>query len=100
MHYELVLHPKVKKDFKKLSKAQIELVFKQFKKLEISPELGDLLGNKSTYYLEGCRKLYVDKKKIRIVYRIVETEIIVEVIVVGKRDDMAVYKEANSRIND
>ena len=99
MHYELVLHPKIVKDFKNLSKAQIELVFKQFKKLEVSPELGTLLGNKSTYRLEGCRKLYVDKKKIRIVYRIVDKEILVEVIVIGKRDDMAVYKEANERIS-
>ena len=99
MHYELVLHPKIAKDFKNLSKSQIELVFKQFKKLEVSPELGTLLGNKSTYHLEGCRKLYVDKKKIRIVYRIVDKEILVEVIVIGKRDDMAVYKEANERIS-
>jgi len=99
MHYELVLHPKIAKDFKNLSKAQIELVFKQFKKIEVSPELGTLLGNKSTYRLEGCRKLYVDKKKIRIVYRIVDKEILVEVIVIGKRDDMVVYKEANERIS-
>lgn len=99
MPYKLVLHPKVAKDFKKLSKSQTELVFKQFKKLEVSPELGVLLGNKSTYHLEGCRKLYVDKKKIRIVYKIIDEEILVEVIVIGKRDDMAVYKEANERIS-
>ena len=99
MPYKLVLHPKIEKDLKKLSKAQVELVFKQFKKLEVSPELGVLLGNKATYHLEGCRKLYVDKKKIRIVYKIVDNEILVEVIVVGKRDDMAVYKEANERIS-
>ena len=98
MPYRLILHPKIAKDFKKLSKVQIDLVFKQFKKLEISPELGGLLGNKSNYHLEGCRKLYVDKKKIRIVYRIVNEEVLVEVIVIGKRDDMAVYAEANDRL--
>jgi len=99
MLYRLVLHPKVAKDLNKLSKSQVELVFKQFKKLELSPELGALLGNKATYHLDGCRKLYVDKKKIRIVYKIVDEEILVEVIVIGKRDDMAVYKEANERIS-
>ncbi len=98
MLYRLVLHPKITKDFKQLSASQTQLVFKQFKKMEVSPELGVLLGNKSNYKLEGCRKLYVDKKKIRIVYRIVDEEILVEVIVIGKRDDMAVYKEANERI--
>lgn len=39
--------------------------------------------------MSGFKKLYVDKKKIRIVYRIVEEKIVVEVIAVGKRDDMA-----------
>jgi mRNA interferase RelE/StbE len=43
--------------------------------------------------------MYVDKKKIRIVYRIIDDEIVVEVIVVGKRDDMKVYAEANERFS-
>ena len=57
------------------------------------------LGNKAGYNLSGCKKLYVDKKKIRIVYRIVDNEILVEVIVVGKREDMEVYDKAYKRIN-
>jgi len=48
--------------------------------------------------LSGCRKLYVDKKKIRVVYRIIESEIIVEVIIVGKREDMEVYANATKRV--
>jgi mRNA interferase RelE/StbE len=50
---------------------------KQFKKLQNSPQLGIDLGNKAGYNLSGCKKLYVDKKKIRIVYRIVDNEILV-----------------------
>ena len=65
-----------------------------------SPELGKPLGNKVGYNLSGCRKLYVDRKKIRIVYRIIDNEIVVEVIVVGKREDMKVYAEASKRLND
>ena len=100
MSYEVILHPEVlKKDFKVLSKAQMTLVYKQFKKLQISPELGTLLGNKSGYNLSGCRKMYVDKKKVRIVYSILEEIITVEVIAVGKRDDMAVYEKASSRMD-
>ena len=57
------------------------------------------MGYKAGYNLSGCKKLYVDKKKIRIVYRIVDNEILVEVIVVGKREDMEVYDKANKRIN-
>jgi len=62
------------------------------KKLRESPEFGHPLGNKAGYDLSGCRKLYVDKKKIRIVYTIIE-----ERIAVGKREDMAVYRLAAQR---
>ena len=99
MSYEVVLHPEViKKDFKQLSKTQLTLVYKQFKKLQTSPKLGQPLGNKNGYDLSGYRKMYVDKKKIRIVYTILEEIITVEVVAVGKRDDMAVYGKADSRI--
>jgi len=99
MSYKLVLKDEVlEKDLPKLSSNQRILVYKQFKKLENSPELGKPLGNKSGYNLSGCRKLYVDKKKIRVVYRIIESEIIVEVIIVGKREDMEVYANATKRV--
>jgi len=97
MTYSLVLKEEIEKDLSKLSTSQKMLVLKQFKKLQISPELGQLLGNKNGYDLKGCRKLYVDKKKVRIVYTILEEIITVEVIAVGKRDDMEVYKKAGER---
>ncbi len=98
MNYKIILHPDViAKDLVKISNAQHRLVFKQFKKLQTSPKLGQLLGNKNGYNLSGCRKMYVDKKKVRIVYSILEEIITVEVIAVGKRDDMAVYGKASER---
>ncbi len=87
MSYKLILHPSVYKDSNKLSKAQEVLIFKQFKKIVASPELGELLGNKAGYNLSGCRKMYTDKKKIRIVYRIVDEEIVVEVIMISKKEE-------------
>ena len=97
MTYSLVLKEEIEKDLSKLSTSQKMLALKQFKKLQISPELGQLLGNKNGYDLKGCRKLYVDKKKVRIVYTILEEIITVEVIAVGKRDDMEVYEKAGER---
>ena len=97
MTYSLIIKEEVEKDLSKLSSTQKMLVLKQFKKLQTSPELGTLLGNKSGYDLSGCRKMYVDKKKVRIVYTIREEIITVEVIAVGKRDDMAVYEKASER---
>ena len=99
MHYKLILHPDIQSDLRALSKAQVSLIFKQFKKLQTSPELGKPLGNKAGYDLSGCRKMYTDKKKIRIVYRIIDREVVIEVIVVGRREDMAVYAEADARLH-
>ena len=98
MRYKIVVKREVEDDLKKLTKAQKILVFKQFKKLESSPQLGVQLGNRVSFDLSRLRKLYVDKKKIRIVYRIYEEQIVVEVIAVGKREDMKVYAEANRRV--
>lgn len=42
--------------------------------------------------------MYADKKSLRIVYRIVDDVIEVEVIAIGKRDDMDVYKKASERV--
>jgi mRNA interferase RelE/StbE len=100
MSYKVILHPEVDKDISKLSKTQLELVFKQLKKLSTSPELGKPLGNKNGYNLRGYRKMYADKKKIRIVYKIVDEKIIVEVIAIGKRKEMEVYKKAFERISE
>lgn len=98
MTYNLVIKEEVEKDLSKLSSAQKLLVFKQFKKLTTSPQLGVLLGNKNGYNLSGYRKMYVDKKRVRIVYTIKEAIITVEIIAVGKRDDMAVYEKAAKRV--
>ena len=97
MSYKLKVKEEVEKDLSKLSTTQKMLVLKQFKKLQTSPELGQPLGNKNGYNLSGYRKMYVDKKKIRIVYSILEEIITVEVIAVGKREDMAVYTLAAER---
>jgi len=97
MTYRILLKEEVKKDLSTLSSAQKILVYKQFKKLQTSPQLGQPLGNKSGYDLSGHRKMYVDKKKVRIVYTILEETVTVEVVAVGKRDAMEVYRKAAER---
>jgi len=37
-------------------------------------------------------------KQLRIVYQIIDDKIIVEIIAIGKRDDMDVYKKASDRL--
>ena len=98
MNYKIVLKEEADDDLCNLSHNQKILIFKQFKKLAVSPQLGILLGKKSGYDLTGYRKMYADKKQLRIIYKIADEEIIVEVIAIGKRDDMEVYKQASERI--
>ena len=85
-------------DFRRLDSYLKEQVARQLKKLENSPHLGEHLGRKAGLNLTGYYKLYVAKKSIRIVYRIVELEVIVEVVAIGKREDLEVYREAIRRI--
>ena len=96
--YSIVFHEDVDKDFKELGHSTSTLVFKKLKKVAQNPIIGAELGNKANNNLAGFRKVYVDNKRIRIVYRIIEDKVEVFVIVVGKRDDMEVYKKAAARI--
>jgi len=98
--YELKIHPRVEEDLKKLDKAVRIEVFKKFKKIQTSPELGEMLGNKQGMNLSGLRKMYVAKKQVRIVYEIVELIVVVKVLVVGKRENMVAYKQAMLRKDD
>ncbi len=99
MIYKIVLKIEADEELAKLSARERALVFKQFKKISVSPELGKSLGNKAGYDLSGCRKMYADKKRIRLVYRLLDDQIVIEVIAIGKRDDMEVYRSASKRLN-
>jgi mRNA interferase RelE/StbE len=98
MTYKIILHPDAAKELAKFDNSVRIPVLKQIKKLAITPILGDELGNKHGFDLTGYRKLYADKKRIRIVYKIIDEKIIVQIIAVGKRDSMKVYKTAFKRI--
>ena len=96
--YELQLHPKVEDDLKELDNALQIQVFKKLKQIQISPQLGLPLGNKNNMNLSGFKKVYVAKKRVRIVYEIQDDELLFYTIAIGKRNDMEVYKKANERL--
>ena len=75
-----------------------KLVKKQLDKLKTSPLLGEELGNKNGYDLTGYRKMYACKKQIRIVYSVFENVLLVNIIAIGKREEMEVYKTASERV--
>ena len=98
MQYKVILTEDAANDFRALDKSIKVQVAKQLKKLEYSPYLGEHLGRKGPFNLTGYYKLYAVKKSIRIIYRIIEKKIIVEVVAIGKRENIEVYKEAFKRI--
>ena len=97
MKYDVYLIEEARKDFKQLDNSQKIPVAKQLKRLETSPYKGKPLGKKFGIDLTGYYKLYVSKKKIRIIYTVVEKEVRVEVISIGKREEFAAYKDAYQR---
>lgn len=98
MRYSVTLTADAADDFRRLDGSLKQPVAKQLKKLETSPLLGEHLGNKAGLNLTGYYKLYVAKKSIRIVYRIIEREVIVEVVAIGGREELAVYRTSLKRI--
>lgn len=99
MRYSVTLTAEAADDFRHLDGSLRISVAKQLRKLETSPLLGEHLGNRAGLNLTGYYKLYAAQKGIRIVYRIIEQKVIVEVVAIGKREDMSVYKTSLKRIS-
>ena len=92
--------PEAVKDYKSLDGNIKLLVNDKIDKLKENPFLGEELGNRNNINLTGYYKIYIDKKRYRIVYRIVKNEIeIIEIWGIGKRDKMKIYKDVRKRIS-
>jgi hypothetical protein len=92
----------VKADLASLSPRLLEEAFGLMARLRSTPLLGIELGHHPTVgNLAGCRKLYFNEARHRIVYRVAPNETkptSVEIIVVGARANLAVYYEAAKRL--
>jgi len=98
--YAYKFHPEAEKELAKLNRSVQLLFAKTLKKILKSPELGLDLGNKNNLNLSGLKKMYFDHKRYRIVYQILEEEIVIHLIAIGKRDKMEVYEKASERIEE
>ncbi|MCL4415102.1 MAG: type II toxin-antitoxin system RelE/ParE family toxin, partial [Actinobacteria bacterium] len=99
MKFKIFLIPEAEEDFKNLDGSLKKLVLKKLIQLETNPFMGEALGNKAGMDLTGYYKLYVFKKKIRIVYEIKEDILIVSIISIGRRENFSVYLQAYLRRN-
>jgi mRNA interferase RelE/StbE len=85
MQFKIVFHPDAANEISELDNRQKSLVLKQIKKISKTPYLGNDLGNKNGLDLSGYRKMYADRKKIRIVYKILEKKVLIQIIAIGNR---------------
>ena len=99
MRFKVLLIPEAEEDFKELDGSLKIIILKKLIQLETNPFMGQALGNKAGMDLTGYYKLYVFKKKIRIVYEVKEEILIISIISIGKRENFSVYLEAYLRKN-
>ena len=98
--YEVIFHEDANKDLKELGHSTTTLVLKKIQKIANNPFIGEALGNQANNALAGYLKVYVDSKRVRIVYKVEDEKIEIFIVAVGKRDKMKVYKKASTRINN
>jgi mRNA interferase RelE/StbE len=99
MIYAIEFIPEAAADYKTIDGSVRKKVNKKMEELSKNPFLGEHLGNKFNIDLTGFYKLYVDNKKIRIVYRLLGEEIeIIEVWGIGKRDKEEIYRLIGHRL--
>jgi len=103
MAVEITFHPQARGDMMNLGSAPLKLEATKFLlQLERAPLFGEKLGEHAKVGdLSDCRKIYFDKARHRIVYRVLPNEKkpeVVEVSVIGARAELEVYTEAIRRL--
>ena len=94
MTYSLKFHEKALKEWKKLGEpVKAQLKKKLLERLENPHIQADRLSGFST----ALYKIKLRSAGYRLVYEVIDDEVVVIVIAVGRRENNAVYDEANSR---
>jgi mRNA interferase RelE/StbE len=99
MVYKVEFFPDAEKDFDVLDASTRTEVAKKIEALAENPFLGKPLGKKYGMDLTGFCKIYVSKKKYRIVYRLIGKYIeVIEIVGIGKREKEEVYRLVARRL--
>lgn len=104
MNWKLTFLSEAQKDLKDLSGNQRILVAKAMEKVRKNPMpvyeggYGKPLGNKKGNNLTGLLKIKLRGAGIRVVYKLVQTETEMLVVVIGARADDEVYEIAQHRV--
>lgn len=94
------LFPAAADDFLKLDKGRQIKVIKALQKMSKNPtKFGKVLENRPNRPLSGFRSIYVDKKSLRIIWKVTDSNIVEVAVVAGiaARDGLVAYKLVSSR---
>ncbi len=97
MTFNIEFDDRALKEWNKLDKTIREQFKKKLRKLQENPyiESARLHGD-----LAGCFKIKLRASGFRLVYQVLDDEIVILVIAVGKREDKQAYDNASKRISD
>ena len=104
MIYDIKYGNEVEDDLKEFNLAQRQQIRKTIEKFSQNPlpknegGYGNPLGNKGGLNLTGLRKITFKKLGVRVVYKLIRTDKIMQVIVIAARADEEVYEIAAKRI--
>lgn len=103
MNWKILYLDEANKELKQLDGSEKRIVTKAIRQVSKNPlsaqdgGYGKPLGKKNGIDLTGLSKIKLKSAGIRVVYKVIETEESMLVIVVGARADNKVYKTAEKR---
>lgn len=105
MKWEIEYLKEAQKDLKRLDPYNRRLILKAIEKTAERPlpppdGIGKPLGNYAASSLSGYYKIKLRGIGYRVVYGLKQEQAVMKIIVIGIRDDEAVYKEAERRIQN
>ena len=105
MEWKIEYIKEAQRDLKRLDPYNRKLILKAIEQTAERPlpppdGIGRPLGNPATSKLSGFFKIKLRNLGYRVVYSLVRDKEIMKIIVISVRDDEAVYKEAERRIQE
>lgn len=106
MIWKAKYYPQAIEDIKRLDGSQKKLVMNAIEKIKKNPlsifegGYGKPLGNKAGLDLSKCYKVKLKQNGIRIIYYLIKQETTIQIVIIGFRDDMQVYKQAAKRVKE
>ncbi len=96
MSYRLVFLESAKKEWDKLA----PIIQNQFKKKLQEQVINPYIPKDKLIGVESCYKIKLKSVGYRLVYRVIEEKVIVQVVAIAKRDKNVVYELMRSRLSE